>query len=452
MANSCLKGKSRVFLFLFSGFFAVLLWSMNVMAAEQANPQNPASQPSVEKTIFKTAEKDVEKTIPTIIISPDAYYPLDNETLYIEGASSPNAVIGILIQKPGGTAFRSSIQADSTGDWVFAEKPKLGKGEWEIRVRSEYPDGSASRWSNVRIVKVVYNGFQVFGFTVKYGWLIAVLFLILFTAAVYFIKIIMAARAEREAAYSRPYELEEHLRHEEIQHEKLERTLEDKLREMRQEAAQKKADESATMIASKIEALQKDLESRKKAAEEEQKTVIPPFAPVIIDRTPEILQKQEEIKEEWKKELDLKMKEIEAAKELRKEIVAKGADEAKQLVAEGFTELRKDFQEQLKVIEERSKYQPLSPEEIARRNLLLDEISRIEKQIQGLKAAAESATVDLALLKTELEKQIKELDERGTGFKPLTPEEEAKKEHLAGELAVIEKQITDKIENVKDAA
>jgi len=367
-------------------FFAGILFASSFAVAQEQKTVNP-------------------NIIPTIVIAPDTYYPLEKETLYIEGKAIANAVVDILIQQPGSKPTRFNVQADQNGDWVLTEKPKLDSGEWEVRARIEYEDGTTSRWSNPRIIKSVWNAFQVFGITIKYVWLVILFLIILAVSLVFFIRFLIKNRREGEPAYS--HEIEAHLQREEMQHEKLERTLAEKLQEMKQEAAQKKAEETVSQVTSKVEELQRELEIQKKLSEiEAQKKVIPEpiqYSP-ITPPTPAAVSKEEQ--ETIKKEFEEKMRDIEEAEITRKRALAQEIEEAKKLVSEGFTELRKDFQDQLKILEERSKYQPPSAQDMERKNQILAEMLSIEKQIQELKETSSRTFLELEKMKKNLETQL----------------------------------------------
>ena len=272
-------------------FFAGILFAASFAVAQEQKTANP-------------------NIIPTIVIAPDTYYPLEKETLYIEGKAIANAVVDILIQQPGSKPTRFNVQADQNGDWVLTEKPKLDRGEWEVRARIEYEDGTTSRWSNPRIIKSVWNAFQIFGITVKYIWLAIIFFIGLITAVVFLIRFLLKTRNEQETKI--PHEIEEHFHQEELQHEKLERTLEGRMQELKQDVAQKKSEEAVAKLTEKIEELQRELAIQKKVSEIEQQkktvtepiqysSVVPPFSPAISKA------EQERIKNEFEE----KMKELE---------------------------------------------------------------------------------------------------------------------------------------------
>ncbi|MCH7882881.1 hypothetical protein IIA95_00460 [Patescibacteria group bacterium] len=107
---------------------------------------------------------------PTINISPDVYYPLD-EILYIEGVSRPNSAVQIQLTKQGARPVRFTVRSDVNGEWVLAEKVPLTAGDWEVRARLLHAKDSASSWSNPRVFKAIVSGITVGGINIKFAFL-----------------------------------------------------------------------------------------------------------------------------------------------------------------------------------------------------------------------------------------------------------------------------------------
>lgn len=107
---------------------------------------------------------------PTINISPDVYYPLD-EILYIEGVSRPNSAVQIQLTKQGARPVRFTIRSDVNGEWVLAEKVPLAAGDWEARARLLHAKDSASAWSNPRVFKAIVSGVTIGGINIKFAFL-----------------------------------------------------------------------------------------------------------------------------------------------------------------------------------------------------------------------------------------------------------------------------------------
>jgi hypothetical protein len=92
---------------------------------------------------------------PYISISPDYFYTIE-EILYIEGRSDPNAVVTVDLRKDSGTEkpIRFQIKADSSGEWVVAEKTNLSIGDWQVKARQQV-GADVSDWSNPRVIHSV---------------------------------------------------------------------------------------------------------------------------------------------------------------------------------------------------------------------------------------------------------------------------------------------------------
>jgi len=105
--------------------------------------------------------------VPTIAISPDTYYPLD-EILYLEGRAETDSTVNVVFHKQGERPVKFNIKADMLGEWVLAEKVHLSSGHWEVRARTISSDGIASDWSNPRVLRSVITGFTILGINIRY--------------------------------------------------------------------------------------------------------------------------------------------------------------------------------------------------------------------------------------------------------------------------------------------
>src|SRR3989344_2574005 len=105
---------------------------------------------------------------PTISISHDIYYPLD-EILYIEGRVKPDSTIEIQFQKQGARPLKFVSKSDANGEWVLAEKVPLEAGDWEVRVRALEGKDKVSAWSNPRVFKVIVSGIVIGGINIKFA-------------------------------------------------------------------------------------------------------------------------------------------------------------------------------------------------------------------------------------------------------------------------------------------
>lgn len=114
---------------------------------------------------------------PTINVSPDVYYPFD-EILYLEGRAKPAANVQIQFQKQGAKPSTFNVKSDANGEWVLAEKIKLGDGDWEVRARLLVSETDVSEWSNPRVFKVVVSGVTIGDVNIKFAFLSFALFLL----------------------------------------------------------------------------------------------------------------------------------------------------------------------------------------------------------------------------------------------------------------------------------
>ncbi|MEW6747730.1 MAG: hypothetical protein AB1486_33795 [Planctomycetota bacterium] len=145
---------------------------------------------------------------PTIAISPEYFYPLE-EVLYLEGRSYSNAFVTVLLQKQGERPVKFTVKADSSGEWVVAEKTYLSAGNWEVRAKQQV-GSSVSGESNPRVIRSIVTGVTIFGMNIRYvviaaiSFAFVIIFVILF---VYFRQKI--ARLERGLIEKRLSEAEE---------------------------------------------------------------------------------------------------------------------------------------------------------------------------------------------------------------------------------------------------
>ncbi len=116
-------------------------------------------------------------TEPSISISPDEVRTLE-EILYIEGRSVPQGIVTVTLTKTGEKPVKFTVRADSSGEWVVAEKTYLSTGDWEVRARVQVKD-QISNWSNPRVIRSIATGVDIFGLKVRYV-VIAVILLIFF--------------------------------------------------------------------------------------------------------------------------------------------------------------------------------------------------------------------------------------------------------------------------------
>jgi hypothetical protein len=113
----------------------------------------------------KTLGKATILTAPTISVAPDVYYPFD-EILYLEGHATPKSKVSLYFEKPGSQPVRLLVEANSNGEWYFAQKLELASGEWMLRARNELD--LPSDWSNPRIIQSIISGFAIGPLKIKY--------------------------------------------------------------------------------------------------------------------------------------------------------------------------------------------------------------------------------------------------------------------------------------------
>jgi len=126
-----------------------------------------------------------ELASPTIVITPDVYYPLD-EVLYLEGQAEPNYVVELRFQMQGAKPLTYRTKSDSRGEWVLVEKINLKAGDWEVKTRTiDYKNNeNISEWSNPRVFKVIVNGITIGGISIKFATLSLIIFILLILCAV----------------------------------------------------------------------------------------------------------------------------------------------------------------------------------------------------------------------------------------------------------------------------
>lgn len=121
---------------------------------------------------------------PYISISPDNFYTME-EILYIEGRSDPAAIVTLELQKQGEKPVKFSIKADSSGEWVVAEKAYLSAGDWQVRARQQVAS-QISGWSNPRVIRSIVTGVNIFGLSIRYVVIVIIALLVLAVIAFIF--------------------------------------------------------------------------------------------------------------------------------------------------------------------------------------------------------------------------------------------------------------------------
>lgn len=157
---------------------------------------------------------------PTISISPDLFYPLE-EMLYVEGRTAPDAVVTVLLQKHGDTPLKFETRSDAEGGWSIARRVPLPEGYWELRAKVRDVSNNDSDWSPPRVVRSIETGWQIAGFTVKFSFLAGIILLILLGGVSFFVYSLIRLRQVREDQtrfkdQNRIQELEKTLRMKEI--------------------------------------------------------------------------------------------------------------------------------------------------------------------------------------------------------------------------------------------
>lgn len=194
-----------------------------------------------------------ELPAPTIAVSPDLYYSLD-EILYLEGKAVPNSTVQVQFQRQGSKPLNLNARSDANGEWVLAEKVPLESGNWEVRTRLVKASGNASAWSNPRILKAVVTGVTVGNITVKYVPVVIFLFLavlasiILLMYSVFRVRVIQRLEQQKEISEKTEF-LERSLKEKELQAEeekaarekteKLEKALREKERQLAETALER---------------------------------------------------------------------------------------------------------------------------------------------------------------------------------------------------------------------
>ena len=122
---------------------------------------------------------------PTISISPDYFYTFE-EVLYLEGRANPNAIVTVTLQKQGEQPVKFTVKADSSGEWVVAEKTYLSGGNWQVRAKQQV-GGILSQESNPRVIRSVVTGITLLGLNIRYVVIAAVSFVFIITLVGIFI-------------------------------------------------------------------------------------------------------------------------------------------------------------------------------------------------------------------------------------------------------------------------
>lgn len=136
--------------------------------------------------LIALAQKPAELPSPTIAVSPDVYYPLD-EVLYLEGRADPSVTVEIQLTKSGAKPRKFSVRADPRGEWVLAEKVPLEAGDWEARARAIGAKDTVSDWSNPRVFKTIVSGITIGGVNIKFAFLVLVIVVLLLLGGVAFL-------------------------------------------------------------------------------------------------------------------------------------------------------------------------------------------------------------------------------------------------------------------------
>jgi hypothetical protein len=126
---------------------------------------------------FAQATSPIE---PMISISPDEFRPLE-EILYIEGRADPNAIVTVTLSKQAEKPVKFTIKADSSGEWVVAEKTYLSAGNWQVRAKQLVGTLSSGE-SNPRVIRSVVTGVNLFGMNIRY--IVIAFILLLFIAVI----------------------------------------------------------------------------------------------------------------------------------------------------------------------------------------------------------------------------------------------------------------------------
>lgn len=132
-----------------------------------------------------TGNQPRELSEPYISISPDYFYTLE-EILYIEGRAEPSAIVIVVLKKETEKPVKFTVRADSTGEWVIAEKTYLSSGNWEVRAQQQFGT-QVSGSSNPRVIKSIVTGISLFGLQIRYVVIASIILVILAVIAGIFI-------------------------------------------------------------------------------------------------------------------------------------------------------------------------------------------------------------------------------------------------------------------------
>ncbi|KKU51782.1 MAG: hypothetical protein UX72_C0014G0003 [Parcubacteria group bacterium GW2011_GWA2_47_10] len=139
---------------------------------------------------------------PVISISPGVFYPSE-EIFYVEGKGEPGSAVTLILQKTGAPSVTFDIPVNSRGEWSLGKNVPLGEGVWELRVRTNDPNGETSEWSPPKTIHSAIFGFSLFGIAIRYqvagNFLLIIFVLILFIFFYSLSKAKKIARLIREA-------------------------------------------------------------------------------------------------------------------------------------------------------------------------------------------------------------------------------------------------------------
>ncbi len=157
-------------------FLNILILAIFFTASFVVLPENSYGQQNNNENLIE----------PSISISPDYFYTME-EIMYVEGRSNPAAIVTVLFEREGNIEkpVKFNTKADSSGEWVVAEKTYLSSGDWKVTARQQV-GSSTSGWSNPRIIRSVVTGINLFGLKIKYAVIaFVVLFFLLILLFVY---------------------------------------------------------------------------------------------------------------------------------------------------------------------------------------------------------------------------------------------------------------------------
>ncbi|MCH7882885.1 hypothetical protein IIA95_00480, partial [Patescibacteria group bacterium] len=191
-------------------------------------------------------------------VAPTKYYPLE-ETLYIEGIATSLSEVELFFEKPDRQPVRLQVAVNSNGEWFFADRLELARGEWTVRARVINNPG-ISDWSNPRIIRSVVSGFLFGSIKIRYVPIILLLIFILALGIALFVYSVLRIRKIQRLVF------------EQETRQKTE-ALEQKVREKEHEATQAHLEqdfnELRESIMEELEHLEKRHGGKRLSAEEE---------------------------------------------------------------------------------------------------------------------------------------------------------------------------------------